>query len=298
MKPFLLSSGCLELTLHPALGGSMGRFDWHSGDTVHAIFRSEMAPVSPLEAGCFPLVPFCNRIREGQFDFRGRTVRLAPNMSGDASPIHGQAWLGRWHIDRSGPSGATMSFAYPGGEWPWRYEARQTFALDPGGLTVDLHCTNQSADPMPCGLGLHPYFPCSAGTTLATRVEHVWTVDEKVLPIERRPATGQYDISGGPICGRGLDNGYDGWCGAARIETPGLPFQIGLSSPDARFFQIYSPRAGGILVAEPVSHANAALNAPEGLWDRLGLSVLAPGETMSLRMRIDLTAASLGNSGQ
>src|SRR3712207_9341865 len=50
---------------------------------------------------------------------------------------------------------------------------------------------------------------------------------------------------------------------------PILPFRIEMSSPDARFFQLYSPAAGGLFVAEPVSHANAALNAPEEQWAEL-----------------------------
>ena len=57
---------------------------------------------------------------------------------------------------------------------------------------------------------------------------------------------------------------------------------------DARFFQLYSPATGGLFVAEPVTHANAALNAPEAEWAGLGLRVLAPGERMALTMRIDL----------
>jgi aldose 1-epimerase len=141
---------------------------------------------------------------------------------------------------------------------------------------------------MPCGLGFHPYFPCTAQTELATSVDHVWTVDAAILPVERVPAIGRYDVSGGPVCGRSLDNGYDGWSGEARIRTPGAPFALRMSSPDAGFFQLYSPGEGGLFVAEPVSHANAALNAPEADWPALGLRVLAPGEGMRMRMRIEV----------
>jgi aldose 1-epimerase len=61
-----------------------------------------------------------------------------------------------------------------------------------------------------------------------------------------------------------------------------------LSSPDALFFQLYSPPTGGIFVAEPVTHANAALNAPEEDWAELGMRVLEPGEQMKLDMRIEV----------
>jgi aldose 1-epimerase len=61
-----------------------------------------------------------------------------------------------------------------------------------------------------------------------------------------------------------------------------------MSSPDAGFFQLYSPPSGELFVIEPVTHANAALNEPEDEWPELGLRVLEPGETMSLTMRVDV----------
>ena len=64
-----------------------------------------------------------------------------------------------------------------------------------------------------------------------------------------------------------------------------------MSSRDAVFFQLYSPPEGRLFVAEPVTHANAALNAPEEEWPNLGMRVLAPGEEMTLEMRLDVTPA-------
>lgn len=47
-----------------------------------------------------------------------------------------------------------------------------------------------------------------------------------------------------------------------------------------------------MFVAEPVTHANAALNAPEDQWPELGLRVLEPGEEMRLDMRVAVSANS------
>ena len=52
-------------------------------------------------------------------------------------------------------------------------------------LRIGLTCRNTSGEPMPCGLGQHPYFPCSAGTRIETSVTHVWTIDEEVLRSRR-----------------------------------------------------------------------------------------------------------------
>ena len=141
---------------------------------------------------------------------------------------------------------------------------------------------------MPCGLGQHPYFPCGPETRIDTEVTHVWTIDEHVLPVERVPATGRFDLRDRLVCGQDLDHGFGGWNGEARMSDPAGPTRLRLSSPEARFFQLYSPPAGGIFVAEPVTHANAALNAPEEQWPELGMRVLEPGEAMGLDMRIEV----------
>ncbi len=175
-----------------------------------------------LDAASFPLVPYVNRIRGGRFTFRGREVRLAPNMAGDPSPLHGQGWLNPWAVAEADERRAVLGFRHDPGEWPWAYEARQEFALDERGLSIGLTCRNTSDEPMPCGLGQHPYFPCGPETELDTQVTHAWTVDEQVLPVDRVVADGRYDLRERLVCGQGLDNGFDGWTGEARMSDPEL----------------------------------------------------------------------------
>ena len=136
---------------------------------------------------------------------------------------------------------------------------------------------------MPCGLGQHPYFPAARDTRSTREVTHAWTIDEHVLPVEKVPAEGRFDLRDRLVCGQGLDHGFGGWDGKARLSDPAWPYDLSMSSPHARFFQLYSPADGGIFVAEPVTHANAALNAPEAEWAELGLRVLEPGEAMQPR---------------
>lgn len=282
-----LSSGSLELALAPGLGGAIASFAWTGGRGRVPILRPSPESLDDvLDSASFPLVPFVNRIRGGAFAFRGRKVVLSPNMDGDPSPLHGQGWTGAWQVESHSESEAELLFEHEPGEWPWAYEARQLLRLSGGALQMELHCRNRSDEPMPCGLGFHPYFQCGPGSHVQTHVEEVWTVDDDVLPVERQPAGGFYAISDDPVCGRGLDNGYGGWSGRALFTDPGWPFEIELSSPQARFFQLYSPASGGIFVAEPVTHANAALNEATEHWPSLGLHVLQPGDSMALDARI------------
>lgn len=294
MKPssshaLTLSSGSLRLTLSPSIGGAISAFEWLGVGDARPILRKCHSPLEKvLDASCFPLVPYVNRIRGGCFTFRGRTVRLTPNMPGDPSPLHGQGWLNPWTVETADQTGAALTYRHEPGEWPWSYEARQQFSLDDGGLSIRLTCRNSSGDPMPCGLGEHPYFDCGPETRIDTHVDCAWTVDKHVLPVAKVPAKGRYDLRHRAACGQDLDNGFGGWGGEARMSDPGWPYDLRLRSPEAKFFQLYSPPTGGIFVAEPVTHANAALNHPESEWPELGMRVLDPGEAMSLDIRLDV----------
>lgn len=285
----VLTVGELRLELSPSIGGSISAFEWVANGARRPILRECPCTLqNSLSSCCFPLVPYVNRIRGGEFHFRGRDVHLAPNMAGDPSPLHGQGWLNSWTVEEASDRRAVLHFSHSASEWPWCYDARQEFTLDEEGLVAKLACRNTSEAPMPCGLGEHPYFHCGPHTRIDASVTNAWTIDKDVLPLDEVPAEGRYDLNDRLVCGQDLDNGFAGWGGQARISDPDWPYELRMSSSDARFFQLYSPPAGGIFVAEPVTHANAALNEPEAKWPELGMRVLDEGEEMSMTMRLDL----------
>ena len=283
-----LSAGKLRLEVAPELGGSIVGFERVDEGAALPILRAARAASNVLEASSFPLVPFVNRIRNGRFAFHGREVSLSANMPGDLNPLHGQGWLSPWKVDEAHKTDAVLHYRHRPGEWPWDYDARQEFALDERGLSLILACRNNSPEPMPCGLGQHPYFPCGHNTRISADVQCAWTIDELTLPVAKIPAAGRYSLEDRRICAQDLDNGFGGWSGEATISDAAWPFDLRLSSHSARYLHIYSPLDSGFFAAEPVSQANAALNEPEEKWPELGLKVLAPGEEMALEVRIDV----------
>ena len=95
-----LSAGALELVVSPSTGGRISSLEWiGNGARTPVLRKCNNCHENVLEAASFPLVPYVNRIRGGHFRFRGRDVRLAPNMPGDPSPLHGQGWLGPWTVE-------------------------------------------------------------------------------------------------------------------------------------------------------------------------------------------------------
>ena len=283
MNWLILAAGDLTLNLAPDIGGSIARFRKGEQELLRP------APPGARDAGemaSFPLVPFSNRVRGGRFNCDGRAVTLSPNLPGDKSPLHGQGWRNAWVVAKSDEASAMLSFVHEPGEWPWGYEAWQVFALDETGLTVTLSCRNLSVERMPCGLAQHPYFPCDGETRLETGVTDVWLIDEDMLPTKLVPTRGKFLPSNGPVCGRGLDHGYEGWSGEALINW-GHGAKVRMTAEAPRF-QLYAPASGGLFVAEPVENANAALNLPQEQWEAAGLALLAQGEQRSLTVRFEV----------
>ena len=285
MAELVLRADGLEAGLKPHAGGSFTHFcDLSGGDPVDLLRRGKPESDDPLDSAGFPLVPFCNRVRDGRFTFRGREVTLPPNMPGQKHPLHGQGWRGGWNVLEAGKHFAQLAFHHEAAEWPWTYQSRLTVMIKDRGLEVVLSCRNLSDEVMPCGLGLHPYYPCDAETVLDTRVTEVWTIDDEIMPVKTEPATGRYSLERRKACGQDLDNGYEGWSGEATFLWPNRKKGLRLTSEAPRF-QLFSPKEGGLIAAEPVTNANAALNHPESEWEALGLWLLEPDQRAQLTSR-------------
>jgi aldose 1-epimerase len=288
MKTIDLRAGKLEAVLSPEVGGSIARFDLLRDARRIALFRPAPAESrNVLEAGCFPIVPFANRLRGSGFTFNGRRIALPPNMPGEPLALHGQGWLANWHVIAADGQTAVLEFEHEPGTWPWHYRARQEFALSANRLVMAISCRNVSQEDMPCGLGQHPYFPCSSTTMLDTQADTVWTIDSQTLPVSLIRSEGRYDLRRKLICGADLDNGYEGWSGRAHIYWPEQALGVSVVSQTPRL-QIYAPKNGALCVVEPVSNANAALSRPEVEWPSLGLVILKPGEETRLTVRFEI----------
>lgn len=274
-----LSAGDWAAEVLPGLGGSIGRLDWRG----QPVFRpSPERPSDPLETGCFPLVPYANRIARGRFRWSGREIDLGPTPGFEPHALHGQAWRAPWTVVDRDARSVRLNLGMVAALWPWAWRAEQVIRLDEDGLRIDLSLTNADETPMPGGLGLHPYFATGALDRVRLTAPSVW-IGESLIPERLVPAAAVTDWSGGVARGSApfVDNAYEGWAGVAEII--GADRTIHLSSPASRL-HVYAPVAHAFIALEPVTHRPDALNGGSGEPD--GPTVLAPGETMSLSLRV------------
>lgn len=281
----VLSAGDWRAEIDPALGGSILGLTFRD----RPILRPTPAGANdPLQAACFPLVPYANRIDHGRFRFEGRDFDVGATPGFEPHALHGLGWLSPWTVSRTDAADAVLTFNHAAGPgWPWAFEAEQRFALSERGLRIDLTLTNRDAHTAPAGVGLHPYFHRPADARLTVPAPQVWLSDDTLIPRELAKAEALFDWSDSPLVADApfVDNAYEGWTGEARLASPkGV---VTLSAPGVSRAHVYAPQGADFVCIEPVSHRPDALNAPTD--EASGMTILQPGEALSLSMTIGAT---------
>ncbi len=150
---YWLRAGRLEVALAPDAGGRIAQMRY---DGVDWLVGEQEGGAAAIGWGCYPMVPWAGRIRQGRFAFDGKPYALPRNFGGHA--IHGVGFSRPWRIDSLGADGAALSLALPeDGYWPFGGRATQVIRMLADSLELCL--TVQAGDQaMPAVLGWHPWF--------------------------------------------------------------------------------------------------------------------------------------------
>lgn len=172
---------------------------------------------------------------------------------------------------------------------PYCYHARQEIAVGEQGIRVALSVCNEAGEPIPFGIGLHPWFAKSKGTTLGFASQGAFGRDERGLPVAppRRVAVFEADEPGALDGYPWFDGFFGNWTPRlAKIVRPQDGLAIDLLADGAfRHLHVFVPDDRDVLCAEPVSHAPDAVNRPE-LGAPVAMDVLAPGAVLSGAMTL------------
>lgn len=280
-----LQDGDAVLDIAPSIGGAIAayynmrdgrRFDWLRPATAAALETR-----LPVGMASYPLMPFCNRIREGRFRFGGREVHLPLNVD-EPHALHGFAWQRSWQCVAQSASQATLRMEHVGGDWPWPFVAEQTYRLKAGALHVSMQIINRSDEPMPAGMGHHPYMLHRPGTRLQVDVERMWEGDHEVMPTQlSQPAFLDALREGTLLAPLVCDNNFVGWRRRARVQWPHENRQLTLAANSPLdFFVLYSPDDKDHFCIEGVSNCTDAFNLSHLPRAQSGGNVIAPGEAL------------------
>lgn len=285
----ILAAGRLRAEVDPAYGGRVTRF-WEedAGGAVWDWLAPTPAegrePLVTLPAGCFPLVPFSNRMGFARFPFAGETVELAvfpPELA--PHRMHGNGHRRGWDVLGSTGSTAEIGFSAAFPDWPFAFDARQSIVLRPGGLEITIAATNTGIAPMPIGIGLHPYFRRTPDVRVRLGFSGAWMGAGGMPPTARADVPAEMDLSAGPALGaRSYTHGFDGWDGTGRFDWPEAGRSLEMTASETlRHCIVHLPEGKDFFCVEPVSHAIDAFNlAPRGVGGT-GYMVLGPRETFA-----------------
>jgi aldose 1-epimerase len=281
--PLVFGGDELSVTVLPGAGARLHRLDAFGVNLLRTPPDTRQHHRDPFFWGAYHMAPWCNRLDCTLTPFGSQVVDLRPNFA-DGTAIHGQVFAKPWVVDDDGA--CTVD---GGGEgWPWTYRLRLGITVDGASLQLAYELTNTSADPMPAGVGLHPWFRKPAQVRIPAA--RVFPANAATTPLPD-PVTGSFDLRGQ---GSELAPDVDGtW--------------VDLDSPDV---EVTWPGAGVaaalridgetqvVVAANPISIDAFALepqtHAPAGLRRLLrgepyGMAPLDPEESLRFRLRYEFS---------
>jgi len=276
-----LATDYLEVVVLPEVGGRLHRVRAFGIDVLRTPDDPAEHLVDPFFWGGYPMLPWCGRVASGLMRIDNELIDLPANQA-EGWAIHGQAYEAPWEVlDES-----RLRFTGGGEGWPWSYEAQMFFAVDAAALAVDLKLKNTSDEPMPAGIGLHPWF---AGPPLL-RIPADLAYDDNTmsspLPV---PVAGTYDLRKLRELEVGLDSAWTGLTDR-RVELSwpdhGLRAELSaISSANLVFVAAHLAGHVDAIALEPQTHA------PQGLRRLVNdepdpILRLASGDTLRLTITL------------
>jgi aldose 1-epimerase len=286
MTAWMLRSEGLRCALRPDLGGCIAGL-WLGDEPVLRSSEPEQLKAA-RQSGCFPLVPFSNRIAQARLQWQGTSHPLVRNNGDEPHAIHGVGWQRAWQVLEQTETSAFMSYEHRADSaWPFAFDASQMVQLQAHRLTLTLSITNQAHVAAPAGLGWHPYFVKRPHAHVAFQASGRWEMGADKLPTHRSAIDGlRADVDALEV-----DHCYDGWSGVVSLRDSVM--QVRMQSSLSRLVVFTHPKRDTVAI-EPVSHVNNAVHlSREGVADAtaLGLVVLAPGESMSATLDLEVLPA-------
>ncbi|MFF8942510.1 aldose 1-epimerase [Streptomyces sp. NPDC014864] len=144
-----LTAGDAEVTVRPGDGGRIGGLRVGGLELLRQGERY----------GCFPMVPWCGRIRDGRFR-DGAAVHQMP-LNSPPHAIHGTARDGAWTTARTTRSEAVLTYDLVD-PWPYAGRVTQVVALTGDALTLTMSVETYDSS-FPAQIGWHPWFNRTLG---------------------------------------------------------------------------------------------------------------------------------------
>ena len=238
------------------------------------------------------LAPWANRLDQDAFFANGKKFRLNPDLGnlrrdGNQKPIHGLlAFSADWKVvaleadAESAHATSRLEFwKYPElmAQFPFAHTIEMTYRLHAGVLEVETRIENHAAEPMPVGIGFHPYFqlhdtPRDQWKVHLAARDHLVLSDVLIPTGERKPVDFPDPVA---LAGTQLDDVFGS---LVRDSSQRATFWVEgaheklavIYGPKYTVAVVYAPRQGKFICFEPMSAITDGFNlAQAGLYKEL-----------------------------
>ena len=283
----------------------------HQGRAVDVLWSAagfETGAERASGSGIPLLFPFPGRISGKTLHWDGGQYPLTGD-DGRGNAIHGFVLDRPWRVIEAnerfveGQFQASIDDPQLLSHWPADFRIAVRYQLLGTRLECVLRIENPDDKPLPCGLGIHPYFRVPLGGANADDVQVRLPVSRRWELVDMQPTGVCVPLADGPAlqAGRrfadiqfddvfaGLAFGDDGLCRASlRDPASGLALRLEFDQT-FRECVVYTPAHREAICIEPYTCVpNAAALQARGVDS--GLRVLAPGESFDARIAMHVTA--------
>ena len=240
------------------------------------------------------LMPWPNRVADGEYDFGGETHQLALSEPAKRNALHGLVHWVPWTVADHTADRAVLRYelaAQVG--YPWPLDLEVTYRLDDDGLTTTLTATNVGDAAAPYGTGLHPYLTVGrrVDECVLTLPADTWCeMDDRGHPSAAQPVAGTaYDFRAPrPIGDLVLDHPYGGVAAGATtsLADPDSGREVRLTVHEGLpWVHVFTgdPLPWGVREALAVEPTTAP---PDAFRSGVDLVVLEPGQTQTVSFTI------------
>ena len=224
---------------------------------------------NPLTSGCYPMAPWCGRIRGARFPWQGRT-HAVPATDG-AHALHGLVHSTAWEVIDLGTTVVTLRTSLGDGTWLANGSVTHTIAITDG--TVRCELTVESDDgSFPAQVGWHPCFADAIGHEASFSTMYRREADGITDGRLTEPSTGPWDD-----CFTGLvSNPVVRWATCEAEITS-----------DCSHWVVYD-EVHGLVCIEPQSGPQNAFNHAPDTGGVGGFDAVVPGRPLTRWMEIRL----------
>ena len=284
MRELHLGDGPIEVVILPEAGARLHRLRAFGHDLLRTPRDTAEHLRDPWFWGAYVMGPWCNRIDALPTPVGNQVVDVAPNFP-DGTAIHGQVYATPWSETGEG----SLRVEAGGDGWPWPYEMTLDVAVDGASVSIGCALSNRSPEPMPAGIGLHPWWRRPVQLALDAGLVYPSNTAPSPAP---QPAIGPFDLRALAAPAEELDAAW----------TDVGPRRVELAWPDLGISATLRASAAGdhVVVATPPRQDAIAVefqtHAPDGLQRLLrgepgAMKLLAPRGELRLELEISVRQA-------